>query len=506
MSSYHLTELPYHPNTAILFDKIAAWDWAIFLDSCQPYADQGRYDILSARPRKTLVTFGHETTLWDRDENSLHREKVLTEDPWVLLKNHLENLRFESIPGLPFSGGALGYWGYGLGSQILHKPKQAENLTSMPDMAIGLYDWGIIIDHQEKTTWCFAQAGVDAQEWTVLLEYLTSPSSQINPISMNLPTHLQTSIQDEQQVLDSGEHKSVNFTKTQPLELGPTQSTPSPLQFLEPLKSNITKQAYGKAFERVKQHIYDGDCYQVNLAQCFSAKVTGDSWQTYQHLRQASPAPYAAFMRIPHGEILSLSPEQFLQVKQGEVQTKPIKGTRARSKDPAIDKLLAQELLDSEKDRAENVMIVDLLRNDLGRSCVPGSITVPALFQLESFPFVHHLVSTITGRLAPESNAIDLLQRCFPGGSITGAPKKRAMEIIAALEPDPRGIYCGAMGYIDHAGDMETNIIIRTLIICDNKLYCYAGGGLVADSHVEEEYQETFTKVSKILALISNFI
>ena len=427
MNKYHLSELPYHPDSSILFNKIVEWPWAIFLDSCQPQGEQGRYDIMSAKPYKTIHSF-------------------------ELLKKHLQEADFQNIPSLPFSGGALGYFSYDLATH----PRST--LIEMPDMAIGLYDWGVIVDHQEKSSWCFAQHTVAESKWQALL------------------THFNT----------------IQASKKQ-----------AALKLLKPLESNMTQTAYNKAFHAVKQHIYDGDCYQVNLAQCFSAPVQGDPWQTYQLLRQANPAPYAAFMRIPQGDILSLSPEQFLQVRDGIVQTKPIKGTRPRSQNPEVDALLAKQLLTSEKDRSENLMIVDLLRNDLGKSCEIGSIQVPYLFKLETFASVHHLVSTITGRLDPKQDSIDLLLHCFPGGSVTGAPKKRAMEIIADLEPQHRSIYCGAIGYINHNGNMETNIVIRTLIICKNKLYCYAGGGLVADSTAEDEYQETFTKVSKIMQVLT---
>ncbi|MFU8798327.1 MAG: anthranilate synthase component I family protein, partial [Gammaproteobacteria bacterium] len=216
------------------------------------------------------------------------------------------------------------------------------------------------------------------------------------------------------------------------------------------------------------------------------------------------PVPYGAYLNFPDTAVLSLSPERFLQVKNRQVETKPIKGTRSRSPDPIYDKKLAQELLNSPKDRAENLMIVDLLRNDLGKNCTVGSIRVPALYNLESFPNIHHLVSTIKGELAPGKSSIDLLEGCFPGGSITGAPKKRAMEIIAELEPHKRGLYCGAIGYINFNGDMDINIAIRTLTCTAGIVTCSAGGALVADSQCESEYQETLIKIEKLLSCLQN--
>jgi para-aminobenzoate synthetase component 1 len=254
----------------------------------------------------------------------------------------------------------------------------------------------------------------------------------------------------------------------------------------------------------VIQHITTGDCYQVNLAQRFEATVeNGSAWSSYKLLRQHNPAPFAGFMKHPCLEIMCLSPERFIQNINGNIESKPIKGTRARNDDPVIDKRFATELLSSEKDCAENTMIVDLVRNDMGKNCEVGSIAVPKLHALESFSSVHHLVSTITGKLLKGRHSLDLLKGCFPGGSITGAPKIRAMELIESLEPHRRALYCGTMGYIDWNGNMDMNIVIRTLFYtpANQKLYCYAGGALIADSKVEEEYQESMVKVSKILKL-----
>ncbi len=255
----------------------------------------------------------------------------------------------------------------------------------------------------------------------------------------------------------------------------------------------------------VQKYLLEGDCYQVNLAQRFAAQASGDAYAAYLELRQSSPAPYSAFLDWPQAQILCASPERFLQVRQGRVETKPIKGTRARSDDAVEDARLAEELRHHPKDRAENLMIVDLLRNDLGKSCEPGSVRAPKLFEVESFANVHHLVSTVEGKLQSGRDALDVLRDCFPGGSITGAPKQRAMEIIEQLEPNRRGIYCGAIGYIGHDGNMDTNIAIRTLVYSEDSIRCWAGGGIVADSQCEAEYQETLDKVSAILELLQRF-
>ena len=267
------------------------------------------------------------------------------------------------------------------------------------------------------------------------------------------------------------------------------------------ITSNLTKQDYVNAFKRIKEYIRNGDCYQVNFAQHFSAKFKGNTWAAYQMLRKYNPAPFSAFINIPSGTILSSSPERFLSLSNNQVETKPIKGTKHRSVFAYEDKELASLLLKSEKDRAENLMIVDLLRNDISKSCKLGSVKVPKLFSLETFSSVHHLVSTIRGSLAKNKDAIDLFRGCFPGGSITGAPKLRSMEIIEELERDKRSIYCGSIAYIGFDGNMDSNICIRTLIYCKNKIHFFVGGGIVWDSTVDAEYKECFHKASAILKI-----
>ena len=276
----------------------------------------------------------------------------------------------------------------------------------------------------------------------------------------------------------------------------------------------MDKASYIEKFEQVQQYLLSGDCYQINLAQRFSAQYQGDEFQAYCALRTANKAPFSAFMQLDNAAILSVSPERFLQCKKGKVQSKPIKGTMPRNENKSLDAKNAQILANSIKDRAENLMIVDLLRNDISKVCKPNSVVVPKLFDIESFPAVHHLVSTVEGELEVQYNASDLLRGAFPGGSITGAPKIRAMEIIEQLEPHRRSVYCGSIGYISSCGTMDTSITIRTLI-CEknttrestnplsNNIYCWAGGGLVADSIAKSEYQETFDKVNRILPVLT---
>jgi para-aminobenzoate synthetase component 1 len=260
------------------------------------------------------------------------------------------------------------------------------------------------------------------------------------------------------------------------------------------IMSNFTHGDYLQAVRRAKDYIAAGDIYQVNLSQRMSAPLATTPMSLYRRLTQENPAPFSAYLETPDAAIVCCSPERFLQVRSDEVETRPIKGTRPRGSTPEEDARLAAELLASEKDRAENVMIVDLERNDLGRVCEYGSVHVPELFALESYATVHHLVSTVRGRLRPGATALDCLRASFPGGSITGAPKVRAMEIIEELERTRRGVYTGAIGYLCFSGDMDVNIVIRTLVVRDGTAYFQVGGAIVADSDPEGEYQETLDK------------
>jgi para-aminobenzoate synthetase component 1 len=254
--------------------------------------------------------------------------------------------------------------------------------------------------------------------------------------------------------------------------------------------------------QRIQRYLHAGDCYQVNLAQRFAAPAQGDPWHAYRRLRRANPAPFGAYLAFDDCCILCGSPERFLQIRNDRVETKPIKGTRPRGRDPDEDRTLAEALRLSPKDRAENLMIVDLLRNDLGKVCAIGSVHVPRLFEIERYAHVHHLVSTVRGRLAAGRSALDLLRACFPGGSVTGAPKLRAMQIIEELEPHRRGVYCGSIGYIGVDGAMDTNIVIRTLVHSAGVARLWAGGGIVVDSDPEAEYRETLDKAAPLLALL----
>lgn len=454
--------LPKDGSMANIFYHFANQPWAIFLDSADSQRQDGRYDIIVADPLATISTIGNTSSIWQRDSNQSHSS---TENPLTLVQHFVDKLvpsaQIKSLlkVDLPFIAGAIGLFGYDLGKQFENMADKNPDEYTTPDMAVGIYAWSIIKDNENQQCYlCF------------------------------LDQHPHPSIAEIQAWLDC-----------------PPPSLP--FRLTENWQANMSQDQYTDKLARISDYLHAGDCYQINLAQRFTAHYQGDEWQAYLRLRSANHAPFSAFIRLDDAVVMSISPERFLSVKDQLVQTKPIKGTRPRSADPEIDQQQIDSLLSAEKDRAENLMIVDLLRNDLSKHCQPGTVKVPELFKLESFAAVHHLVSTVTGELKTTSSPLNLLQGAFPGGSITGAPKVRAMQIINELEPNNRNIYCGSIGYIGLFGDMDTSICIRTLL-CEQTddqptMHCWAGGGIVLDSNAPEEYQESLDKVAKILPVLS---
>ena len=447
-------DLPYKEDSTQLFDRIASEPWSVFFDSNRPGSTLGRYDIMVARPDVRVITQDFDTRI-----HTYSQSYTVLDGPFSVLKELLSGDR-KITSDLPFVGGALGFLSYDLCRYIEKIPSIAKSDEVIPDMAIGIYSWAVIVDHKKKKS--------------VLVGDLSNPRTRRN---WNELIKLFKSTVD---------HKNLQEFKV----IGPTGS-------------NMTQEYYSDAFRRVKKYIVEGDCYQVNLAQRFTTEVEGNPWLAYRILRKINPSPFSAYMNYPDFQILSNSPEQFLSVRGGIVKTKPIKGTRPRSPDQDTDQNLVQELADSIKDQAENLMIVDLLRNDISKNCVLGSVQVQKLFDIETFPNVHHMVSTITGKLRAQRSAVDLLRGCFPGGSITGAPKVRSMQIIEELEPHRRGIYCGSIGYIGFNGNMDINIAIRTILHRHNRMHFHAGGGIVSDSDVDAEYRETYDKATAMMSLLS---
>ena len=446
MSTCSVYPLPYRANPTEFFAVIRHAPGAVLLDSGRPMAVRGRYDLLSAWPEATL-TVGPDESGGD----FLQR-----------LRKNLTQLGQATLPDgydLPFAGGLIGYLSYDFGRHLEQVSHLAVDDLHLPDARFGLYAWALVSDHQVQTS-----------------QLVFHPA-----------------------LADSERQRLINvFSQAQ-------SDAPTTFKLHGPMVPDLSAEAYHQAIIRIQDYIQAGDCYQVNFAQRFRAPCIGDPWAAYCALREACPTPFSGFQSLPDdGAVLSLSPERFVRISEGQVETRPIKGTRPRGLTPEEDAANAAELLASPKDRAENLMIVDLLRNDLGRSCRIGSVKVPELFSLESYPNVHHLVSSVTGVLADDKDALDLIAGSFPGGSITGAPKIRAMQIIDELEPTRRGLYCGSLVYLDVRGEMDSSIAIRSLLVKDGQVCCWGGGGIVADSQWEAEYQESLTKVRVLLQTLES--
>ncbi len=462
MKTLTILELEYKEDSSLYFDRFVDLPYACFLDSSAfdgekaVYRDQfSRYDIITAAPCKQF-TLNADGTLTIADTLNQLTQTVSATAPLSELATHFQQLTPVDDQGLPFTGGIVGFWGYELCEQLEDRVAHRALRNGPPHMSAGLYHWGLITNHKTQQTLLVLHPDIDP----ALQETLLARIDQYSP-SHNTPFKLLA-------------------------EFTPTQSYAD----------------YQKAFQAIQNYILAGDCYEVNLTQRFSAPFQGDSWTAFKHLRTISKAPYSAYLAHPDFAILSHSPEHFISLQDGRIATNPIKGTRPRGSSPEEDAAIARELQHCHKDRAENLMIVDLLRNDLGKVCKTGSVKVPRLFALESYANVHHLVSTVHGELADGLNAFDLLSSSFPGGSITGAPKIRAMEIIRELEPVARTVYCGSIGYISSNGNMDTSITIRTILAKDGELHCWGGGAIVADSDCEDEYQESITKVSNLMTAL----
>ncbi len=454
-------EMPYRACALELFAPVAEQPWAMLLDSGSHYdRPMARSDSVVAEPVTTLVTRRAVTEIERGLEGG--RLDLAQGDPLALARRELARAQLHSPAGseFPFRAGALGYFGYDLARRLERRlPARAEDDRHWPELALGIYRWAALTDHHQRRSVLLFAGGEGAAD------------------------------------PDTVERLRAQFAA--PAVLAPFAGAAS----LHELRSNLPQPAYDAAFARIARYIDAGDVYQVNLAQRFSARLDGAPLALYRQLRERASAPCGACLQLPFGHVLSMSPERFLQLRDGRIETRPIKGTRARGADAAADAAIVAELRASEKDRAENVMIVDLLRNDIGRCSRIGSVQVPQLCAVESFAQLHHLVSTVTGTLAPDCDAFDLLRACFPGGSITGAPKLRAMQIIEELEPHRRGVYCGAIGYVGCDGAMDLNIAIRTATVRDAQVDYWAGGGIVADSQARLEYAETRTKAAGFITL-----
>lgn len=447
-----ITKIPYRLDSTSYYEQIRHLDWPIFFDSCyQPDREKSqyaRYDIISADPFIKITS----------DLNSIkvsEKNKVFhtNEDGLRVVENYI-NKYSKEYSEIPFIGGAIGYCSYEM-NEINNED------FNLPKISMGIYDWALIVDH-------FLQEA-----------YLVTTNSD-EDTAKNWSNY--TKLLNDIEVKESNKFVVKNE-----------------------IEDKLNFEGYRKKFNAVIDFLKEGDCYQINLSKQYKVQVEGDSWQFYKKFRNSNKSRYMAFLDFSDFEIISGSPERFIQVKNNEVNTRPIKGTTGRHKDLVVDQKKAQALRESIKDQSENLMIVDLLRNDLSQNCDVGSIKVSELFELESYPNVHHLVSTIKGNLKKQSNMIQLFSDSFPGGSITGAPKIRAMEIIRELEEHHRELYCGSVVYFSFNRSMDSNIAIRSLFRKDDHLYFYSGGALTISSNDKDEFQEIEDKVRIIKNTINYF-
>jgi para-aminobenzoate synthetase component 1 len=462
------------PDPRELLRRLADLPHLLLLDSALGHPTLGRYSFLIADPFEFLCARGFQTFLSSRSE------PLAGADPFTVLAERMSGLHAEAIPGLPpFQGGAAGLFGYDLCHHLERLPRPRLNEFEVPDLAVGFYDWVVAFDRLRRQGWLISTGfpETDPGRRRRRAEHrLRKVKHWLRRAGAGIPRRGQ-------------ERAEAPITPCRQWEVAG----------LPDVTSNFDRAGYLETVRRAIDYIHAGDCFQVNIAQRLLHPAVVHPLELYFRLRERNSATFAGYFELGEFTVVSASPERFLRVDRGEVETRPIKGTRPRGATAALDQAQIDELLCSAKDRAENVMIVDLLRNDLGRVCCYGSVRVQALCRLESYRFVHHLVSEVRGRLRQGLGPVDLLRAAFPGGSVTGAPKIRAMEIIAELEPTARGTYCGSLGYLGFDGSMDTNILIRTFTVGRGWVQFPVGGGIVADSVPEREYEETWHKAEGML-------
>ena len=443
--------------------------FSFFLDSGMDTEKLGRYSFMGSDPFLVLKSRGKEVALTYSD-----REEVIVGNPFDVLGQTLEKYVIQPCPyPIPLVGGVVGYFSYDLCHFIERLPATAIDDFHLPECYLAFYDSVLAFDNLEGKAYVVA-TGFPEQEEASRKEKAKERIEKLKDMVTEAPR--------PEEALYSKVVPGANSLK---------------------LRANFTHEGYVEAVATAREYIASGDIFQVNLSQRFEADLPIAPYELYRRLRLVNPAPFACYLNFDDVVIASASPERFLRLRGDLVETRPIKGTRPRGKSVEADDALSRELLHSVKDRAENVMIVDLERNDLGRVCRYGTIRVRELWALEKYATVFHLTSTVEGRLREGNNRIDLLRAIFPGGSITGAPKVRAMEIIDELEPTRRSIYTGSIGYLSFSGEMDLNIVIRTFLIKNGKAYFQVGGGVVYDSDPEAEYQETLDKARALIEALN---
>ena len=451
-----------------LFECFLNRPFPFFLDSAMQHGRYGRFSFMGSDPFLVFSSRSNRITLTGPECSS----STTSGNPFDVLRRLMEDYRLQvDVKPAPLPGGAVGYFSYDLCHFIEELPNRAADDLGLPECTLGFYDCIVAFDHQDNSIWIIS-SGLPETGIPARARRARARLAQFKALMKTLPVF--------------------NFR--------PGNKTPSKGE--GQLESNFTREEYLRAVERARQYIIEGDIFEVNLSQRFRTSLASHPFTLYRHLRSINPAPFACYMDFRDFQIISSSPERFLKLTGNMVETRPIKGTRPRGSTPAEDTRMAKQLSSSIKDIAENTMIVDLERNDLGRVCRYGSIKVDELAALEAFPTVFHLTSTISGALRKGTGSIDLLKATFPGGSITGAPKVRAMEIIDELEPTRRSIYTGSIGYLGFDGDLDLNIAIRTCLAKGERVFFQAGGAITFDSDARSEYDETMHKARALITAI----
>ena len=456
-----IDRLPFLPTSSQIAGLLRRSPSGVWLDSSLHHPELGRFSLVGLDPFLIFTSRGERCAVREKET-----VRELTGDPWRVLQEMFSHYRTPSAPFPLAHGGAMGYFGYEMGRSLVGLPPGGmPEEPGPPDCWFAFFSSLLVLDHRAGETWLVATGQPD-------------PNSRV--LARATLARLARLLAEACTGRDEEKEASPGFLSARPT-----------------VHSLLDRASYTRVVARAKEYIAGGEIYQVNLSRRIVTAWNGDPIALYLRLREASPAPFGAFLHLDEETaLLSASPELFLRIEGGRVETRPIKGTRPRGRTAAEDRRLAEELLADEKERAELMMVVDLERNDLSRVCLPGTVEVPRVCGLESYPQVHHLVATVTGRLRPGMDALDVLRAAFPGGSITGVPKRRAMEIIEELEPVPRGPYTGSLGYIGFDGRAAFNILIRTGWIHTGRLHFQTGGAVTADADPERVFEETVHKAA----------
>ncbi len=464
-----VVEVPHPPTASQAFEAFKDKPFSFFLDSGMDPQRLGRYSFMGSDPFLIMRSRGRDITII-RPEG----ETAISGNPFDVMGELLREYKLDGNPtALPFVGGTVGYLSYDLGHFIEKLPSKALDDLQLPECYLAFYDAVTVFDHLEGRAYV-ASTGFPEKG-----------------------AHRQTRAKARLEEMKRTVAQAPRLCETSALY------SDQPAGNQVNLRSNFTHERYLEAVQKARDYIIAGDIFQVNLSQRFEADMPLPTYELYRRLRKINPAPFASYLNFDGVTVVSASPERFLRLRSDRVETRPIKGTRPRGKDLARDEALARELVNSFKDKAEHVMIVDLERNDIGRVCRFGTVRVSELTALEKYATVFHLTSTVEGRLRPGKSAVDLLKATFPGGSISGAPKVRAMEIIDELEPTRRSVYTGSIGYLSFDGGLDLNIVIRTILVKDGKAYFQVGGAVVYDSDPEAEYIETLDKARALIQALS---